>query len=71
MKQDDARRMILSEWATWAAEKRLTNPRGTDGFIFFGFIQKERPHLLEFKTPVSDKWQVVHGWLTMARLASD
>jgi hypothetical protein len=32
------------------------------GFVFFGYLQKERPDLLDFRA-VGSKWQIVHGWL--------
>ena len=37
------------------SEKRTTVARGTDGLIFFGYLQSQPPHLLEFKTS-GDGW---------------
>ena len=70
MTQDEARRDILREWLAWVAANNVTNANGTHGFLFFGFLQKERGHLLTFKAS-GDKWQVVHGWLLQAQLVSD
>jgi hypothetical protein len=33
--------------------------RGTDGLIFFGYLRRQRPHLLEFKMS-ENGWQIVH-----------
>ena len=67
MKRNEAKRLILQEWDDWVA-KNLPHgqkARGTDGLIFFGYLQKQRPHLLEFKTS-GDRWLTVHGWLSRA-----
>lgn len=32
------------------------------GFLFFRYLQNEKPDLLDFRA-VGDKWQIVHGWL--------
>jgi hypothetical protein len=31
--------------------------------IFFNYLRKERPELLNFKTKGRDPWQIIHGWL--------
>jgi len=61
MKKDEAKRLVLREWDDWAAKNVPPGQkaRGTDGLIFFGYLQKQRPHLLEFKTS-GDRWQTVH-----------
>ena len=65
MKKDEAKRLVLQEWDDWAAKNLPPGQkaRGTDGLIFFGYLQKQRPHLLEFKTS-GDRWPTVHGWLS-------
>jgi hypothetical protein len=40
------------------------------GMMFFAFLQKEQPHLLNFRSN-SDKWQDVHGWLLRAQRVKD
>jgi len=70
MTQDEAKRRIVSEFRSWARAQNKPAPNGTDGFIFFGYLQQERPHLLAFGSS-GDKWQTVHGWLLRASLVSD
>jgi hypothetical protein len=36
---------------------------GTDGLIFFGYLQMPHPYLVELKAS-GDRWQTVHGWLS-------
>ena len=36
-----------------------------EGLVFFGYLQKYRPGLLNFRNQ-GDKWQAVHGWLLRA-----
>jgi hypothetical protein len=66
MKRDEAKRLVLQEWDVWAAKNLPAGQKasGTDGLIFFGYLQKQRPHLLEFKTSTGDRWPTVHGWLS-------
>ena len=65
MKSGEAKRLVLQEWDDWAAKNLPPRQKasGTDGLIFFGYLQKQRPHLLEFKTSSGDRWPTVHGWL--------
>jgi hypothetical protein len=65
MKRDEAKRLVLREWDDWASKNVPHGQKasGTDGLIFFGYLQKQRPHLLEFKTS-GDRLQIVHGWLS-------
>jgi hypothetical protein len=67
MKKDEAKRLVLQEWDDWATKNLPPGHKasGTDGLIFFGYLQKQRPHLLEFKTS-GDRWLTVHGWLSRA-----
>jgi hypothetical protein len=32
------------------------------GYVFFGYLEKEKPDLLDFRAAGS-KWQIVHLWL--------
>jgi hypothetical protein len=68
--QDEAKRRILGEFRSWARDQDKSTPNGTDGLIFFGHLQQERPELLAFRYG-GDKWQIVHGWLRGARLVSN
>ena len=57
----EAQRKIIKEWDNWARQ-HPDDAKVQNGMLFFGYLQKERTELLEFKT-FRDKWQVVHGWL--------
>jgi len=70
IKRDEAQRRIVAEWYPWAKAQNITNAKGIDGLLFFGFLQKEHGHLLQFRT-LGDKWQDVHSWLKQARLVAD
>jgi hypothetical protein len=72
MTKDDARRLILAKWPSWAAAnvKGKSKPNGMDGLMFFSDLQRNYGHLFNFKDR-GDKWQTVHGWLLRAGLVSD
>jgi len=38
--------------------------------LFFSFLEKERPDLLNFESS-GDKWQDVHAWLLRERRVKD
>jgi hypothetical protein len=40
----------------------LCDAKKMGGYVFFGYLEKERPGLLDFRA-VGSKWQIVHGWL--------
>ncbi len=64
MNQDNAEIQILSEWVDWRAENLVRDEIATsvDGVSFYNFLQKEKPHLLDFGHK-GDKWQTIHAWL--------
>jgi hypothetical protein len=68
--QEECRLQILDAWRRWAEERDLEKPNGTQGFVFFGYLQQHKPHLFAFRYS-GDKWQLVHGWLLRAGLVSD
>ena len=70
MTKAEAEEAVISEWHRWIAENPVCNPTGRDALSFFAYLQRERPNLLNFRSP-GDKWQVVHGWLLRRRLVSD
>ena len=60
-KQEDARLAVLREYDSWA--KHLPNDaKKMGGYVFFGYLEKEKPDLLDFRAAGS-KWQIVHLWL--------
>jgi hypothetical protein len=61
MKKEEARRAVLSEYDRWA-KKHPNDARMMGGLLFFRYLQGERSDLLDFRA-VSNKWQIVHGWL--------
>ena len=70
--QEHARRAIIADFGIWAAENLDRRPAtAADSKVFFGHLQSDRRHLLEFRHPCPDKWQVVHSWLSGAGLLSD
>jgi hypothetical protein len=60
-KQEDARVAILREFGRWAKE-HSNDAKKMGGYVFFGYLEKERPDLLDFRA-ASSKWQIVHLWL--------
>ncbi len=64
MNQDNAEIQILSEWVDWRVENLVRDEQasGIDGVVFYDFLQKEKPHLLDFGRK-GDKWQIIHAWL--------
>jgi hypothetical protein len=62
MKQKaDARLAILREYDRWAKD-HPNDAKKMGGYVFFGYLEKERPDLLDFRAAGS-KWQTVHLWL--------
>ncbi len=64
MQQDDAELQILAEWVEWRSDNLVRDDIATsiDGVSFYTFLQKEKPHLLDFGHK-GDKWQITHAWL--------
>ena len=60
-KQEDARLAVLREYDRWAKD-HPHDAKKMGGFVFFGYLEKERPDLLDSRAAGS-KWQVVHLWL--------
>jgi hypothetical protein len=60
-KKEDARLAVLREYDRWAKD-HPNDAKKMGGFVFFGYLEKERPDLLDFRA-VGSKWQTVHGWL--------
>ena len=60
-KKEDARLAVLREYDRWAKE-HPNDAKKMGGYVFFGYLEKERPDLLDFRA-VGSKWQTVHGWL--------
>jgi hypothetical protein len=61
MKKEDVRLAVLREYDRWA-KGHPKDAIKMGGFVFFGYLQKERPDLLDFRG-VGSKWQIVHDWL--------
>ena len=59
-KQEDARLAVLREYDKWAKD-HPTDAKKMGGYVFFGYLEKERPDLLDFRA--TSKWQIVHLWL--------
>ena len=65
MKKDDARLAVLGEYDGWAKD-HPNDAKMMGGFVFFSYLQKEKPDLLDFRGGVGSKWQIVHDWLRHA-----
>ena len=61
MKQQEARRAVLSEYDSWA-KKHPNEASMMGGFLFFRYLQAERSDLLDFRGG-GNKWEIVHGWI--------
>ena len=61
MKKDDARLAVLHEYDKWA-KAHPSKAKEMGGFVFFRYVEKEKPDLLDFRGGNS-KWQIVHLWL--------
>ena len=66
--ESEAEFAVLAEWHAWTPclrDKTLMN-----GLMFFFYLQRHRPHLLNFEA-YGDKWQDVHCWLLHAHCVKD
>ena len=64
-----AKLAIIREWDA----RSLEHPGDAeiqDCMLFFSFLEKERPDLLNFELS-GDKWQDVHAWLLRERRVKD
>ena len=61
MKKEEARRTVLTEYDRWA-KQRPNQASMMGGFLFFRYLQEEKPDLLDFRA-AGNKWPIVHGWL--------
>jgi len=60
-KQEDARLAVLREYDRWSKD-HPNDAKKMGGYVFFGYLEKEKPDLLDFRASGS-KWQIVHLWL--------
>jgi hypothetical protein len=69
----EEKRSVIREWDRWAADHIPTDqkPTGNDGMIFYNYLRKQRPQLLNFKTKGQDPWQIIHQWLLRDRKVVD
>ena len=72
MKRDDARHLILRQWIRWRTERlRLDQkPDGIDAMVFYRFLQRKHPDLLDFPY-YGDKSLIVYGWLLSPGAVAD
>jgi hypothetical protein len=69
IRREDAKPLIIGEWDTWALKQKDPSYL-REGMFFFGYLQKERSNLLDFRDQ-GDKWQTVHAWLLEAKRLKD
>lgn len=64
MRQEIAKNLIRSEYIKWLnLNNEKADGRSENRFIFFGWLQKNKPDLLEFRCK-GDKWQTVNVMLS-------
>jgi hypothetical protein len=69
MKKEDARLAVLREYDKWA-KAHPSKAKKMGGFVFFKYLEKEKPDLLDFRA-VGSKWQIVHRWLSQGGRLED
>ena len=63
MKQDDARRIVVTEFDVWVKREGFKGkPTTTDAFGFFGYLTSANHPALQFRY-TGDKWPKVKRWL--------
>ena len=61
-----AQQTVIEAWNPWALRHPI-KATGSDGMLFFDYLQEERSDLLlDFKSS-GDKWLTIHAWLLAAR----
>ena len=69
-KKEESKWPVIREWDSWA-QKNPDAAKQMNGMLFFTYLQRDRPDLLEFKAGNQDKWQIVHSWLLRERRVTD
>ena len=63
MKQDDARRIVVTEFDAWVKREGFKGkPTTTNAFGFFGYLTSANHPALQFRC-TGDKWLRVKTWL--------
>ena len=72
MEREDAHDLIRREWIRWRNEHIPLDqrPTGIDAKVFYRFLQRKHPDLLDFPC-YGDKWLIVHDWLLSPGAVSD
>jgi hypothetical protein len=60
-KKEDARLAVLREYDRWAKD-HPNDAKKMGGYVFFTYLEKERPDF-SISVPPGSKWQIVHLWL--------
>ena len=73
MKQEEARRHIISLFRNWCEKERIQNATGDDALLFYNRLDMRDHPALQFKTKGvgDDRYQTIHGWLRNAELVKD
>jgi hypothetical protein len=67
--ESEAEFAIVAEWHAWTPINR-SDKTALNGLLFFNYLQRHRPHLLDFNAS-GDKWQHVHCMLIHAGIVKD
>jgi hypothetical protein len=62
-KQEDARLAVLREYDRWAKD-HPNDARKMGGYVFFGYLEKERPDLLDFRAVAANGKSFTSGFVT-------
>ena len=69
--QSDARAAIIANFGGWAETRADTPATAVESRAYYTYLRANKQHLLGFRHPNPDKWQVVHSWLSDAGLVAD
>jgi len=64
-----AKAAVIREWDAWIETQTKPVTEHT-ALLFYGYLQREKRHLLNFRFS-GDKWQRVHAWLLRERRVKD
>jgi hypothetical protein len=65
--ETEAEFAVLAEWHAWQPDDDKT---AVNGFLFYCYLSRHRPQLLNFEA-AGDRWQHIHCWLLHARCVKD
>jgi len=61
-KQADQKPKIIAAWREWRRQHASNPASSHDPLVFYGWLEENRPDLLDFRFSGSDKYQLVKTW---------